>query len=330
MSDGLATTRRRESAAHRESGEDATLDHWRRSLQIALGAIWLVDAVLQFQPYMFTRAFVTGALEPVAPGNPWMFYQPMIWADHLVLHDIAWWNVLFAVIQLTIGLGLLWRPAVRIALGTSLVWSVAVWWIAEGFGGIFTGSSPISGEPGAVILYALIAVLVWPRSRDEGSVATATVGRGLAYGLWVVLWADFAVYLLLPTNRAPQSLHNALVGLESGEPGWVRSLDAGLASVFAHAGTPTSVILAALCVAIGLSVLVPRLLRPALVLAVAFAAAVWVTQDFGGILTSQGTDVNSGPLIALFAIAYWPLSASPVTRRHRELLGATREAGPSK
>ena len=44
----------------------------RRTLQIALGALWLVDAALQFQPSMFTKGFVTGALEPTASGNPWL------------------------------------------------------------------------------------------------------------------------------------------------------------------------------------------------------------------------------------------------------------------
>ena len=39
-----------------------------------------------------------------------------------------------------------------------------------------------------------------------------------------------------------------------------------------------------------------------------FAAVVWLAQVFGGVLTSQGTDVNSGPLIALLAWIFWPLS----------------------
>jgi hypothetical protein len=31
----------------------------RRALQVTLGLIWLLDAALQFQPYMFTTAFVS-------------------------------------------------------------------------------------------------------------------------------------------------------------------------------------------------------------------------------------------------------------------------------
>ena len=69
-----------------------------------------------------------------------------------------------------------------------------------------------------------------------------------------------------------------------------------------------SLALALVCVAVALAGLVSSFTRTALVIAVAFVAVVWLTQDFGGIFTSQGTDVNSGPLIALLSLAYWPLT----------------------
>ena len=42
----------------------------RRRLQIALGLLWLLDAALQFQPYMFSRAFATDVLAASAAGSP--------------------------------------------------------------------------------------------------------------------------------------------------------------------------------------------------------------------------------------------------------------------
>ena len=37
------------------------------------------------------------------------------------------------------------------------------------------------------------------------------------------------------------------------------------------------------------------------------AAVIWVIgQAFGMILTGSATDPNSGPLLALLAMAYWP------------------------
>jgi hypothetical protein len=78
-------------------GETTTpLDRNRRHLQLALGVIWLIDAGLQFQPYMFTKSFVVSTLEPTALGNPSIVAQPMLWADRFMLHDVAVWNSLFA------------------------------------------------------------------------------------------------------------------------------------------------------------------------------------------------------------------------------------------
>lgn len=285
------------------------LEARRRSLQVALGVIWLVDAALQFQPFMFTKDFVSGVLVPASSGSPWFFSRPMSWADHFMVHGIVWWNALYATIQLLIALGLFWRPTVRWALGTSIVWSLAVWWFAEGFGGVFSSASPLSGEPGAVLLYALIAVLIWPTQSDEApSVADAGPwGRRGAIVAWIVLWVNFAWYFLAPSNRSPQAMHDLVIAMAPGEPGWVQWIDRGLADLVAGRGLAVSLSLAILSVAIALALAKPSLVRPALVAALVFAALVWLAQDFGGLLTSQGTDVNSGPLIALLAWSYWPL-----------------------
>ncbi len=290
---------------------DRTVEQRRRTLQVALGVVWLIDAALQYQPYMFTRGFVTNALESAAPGNPWLLYRPMIWVDQFMIHDIAWWNVLYATVQLLIALGLFWRPTVRWALGTSVAWGLAVWWLAEGFGGVFSGSSPLAGEPGAVLLYVVVAVLVWPPREDRGGTSLAQRGPWGARGataLWALLWTDFAVYFLLPTNRSPQGPSNLVAAVASGEPRWLQSIDRGLADALANRGVAVSVVFALVCVVVAIGVVVAPLNRAALIVAVVFAAAVWLTQDFGAILTSQGTDVNSGPLIALLAVAYWPLT----------------------
>ncbi len=44
-------------------------DARRRPLQLALGALWLLDAILQFQPAMFTKAF-SQMLAAAARGQP--------------------------------------------------------------------------------------------------------------------------------------------------------------------------------------------------------------------------------------------------------------------
>ena len=87
-------------------------------------------------------------------------------------------NTIFATIQLLLGLGIAFRPTVRVALAASVAWSLGVWWFGEGLGGVLSGgASPLNGAPGAVILYALLAVLLWPADRGAGRRPSPRRGR---------------------------------------------------------------------------------------------------------------------------------------------------------
>ncbi len=291
----------------------------RRRLQLALGALWLLDAILQYQPVMFTRAF-SQMLAAAAPGNPAFVSRPILWNAHLVGQHPMALNAAFATIQLLLALGIAWRPTVRVALGVSIVWALGVWWFGEGLGGVLTGAaSPVSGAPGPAILYALLAVLLWPRDRGgtaPGSasstlpfVAARAVGAPAARALWLVLWASLAYFALLPANRAPQALHAMLSGLTGGEPAWLAAISQHGAALLAHQGLAASVMLAAILALIAIGVyLPPSAARAALVVAAVLAAGIWVAgQDVGGILTGSGTDPDSGPLLILLVLAYWPV-----------------------
>src|SRR6201996_8579075 len=138
----------------------------RRVLQLGLAAVWLLDGVLQYQPWMYTKAFGE-MLADAASGNPAVIAAPITWDAHLVEHHLVLLNTVFATIQLLLGLGIAWRPTVKVALAASVAWSLGVWWIGEGLGGVLNGiADPVTGAPGAVILYALLAVLLWPPGRD--------------------------------------------------------------------------------------------------------------------------------------------------------------------
>ena len=46
--------------------------------------------------------------------------------------------------------------------------------------------------------------------------------------------------------------------------------------------------------------------RAAIVPAVALAAALWLAQGMGELFTGMATDPESGPLLALLALSFWP------------------------
>jgi hypothetical protein len=286
----------------------------QRTFQLLLATVWLLDAVLQLQPFMFTRgaAGFSGMLDGAASGNPGWVAHTITWNGSLVYHQPILTNAAFASVQFLIAFGIVWRRTTTYALGLSIVWALGVWWFGEGAGGIFLGTAtPFGGGPGGVLFYAVLAVLLWPGDgSDRPFVAARTVGVRAATGVWVAVWSILTVLTLVGSGRSPQALHGLVAKVDNGQPGWLAHIDRSSASLFLHHGTTAAILLALVCVVVAVGAfLPPQLTQATLVLAVVVFAAIWVAvQDFGGILAGGATDPNSGLPILLFILAYWPLA----------------------
>lgn len=281
----------------------------RRGLQVALGLIWLLDALLQFQPAMFTRSFPDQVIRPAAQGNPAWVAGPVTWSATLISHHVVLANAAFATVQLVIALAILWRPTTALGLALSVPWALSVWWLGEGLGGVLTSApSAVAGAPGAVILYGLLAVLLWPAPDGPhgGSLAAASpLGPVAARLAWAVLWASLAYDTLLAASRA--GLAATVSGQGAGEPGWLAAIDQSAGRQLGAHDAAVSAALAVAFAVIALAVFIPAASRPVLAVAVALALGIWlVGEDLGDVFTGQGTDPNTGPLLVLLALAYWP------------------------
>jgi hypothetical protein len=295
----------------------------RRALQVTLGMIWLLDAALQFQPFMFTPKFVHQVIVPSIRGNPGWIAATETWAAGMMAHHVVVSDAVFATAQLLLAAAILHPRTVKLGLAASIPWAIGVWWFGEGLGGILTGASPLAGAPGAVILYAFVAVAVWPAADSAGdgvSVATSgPAGRTLPRLAWLALWGSAAYFLLLGANSAPNSVSDLFAGAAGGEPGWVAGMDHTLASALAGGGGVVAVALAACCALVAVSMFVAVLARPGVVLAGVVGLCFWLAEDFGMIFTGRGTDPSSGLLLVLVAAAFWPVSGSlrePGAARH--------------
>lgn len=317
---GLGTPRTSTGIAEAWRAPDA-----RRALQLALAFIWLLDGVLQYQSFMFTKAF-SQMLAGTAAGNPGVIAHPITWAAGIVGDHPTATNAAFATIQLLLGLGIAWRPTVKPALACSLAWAIAVWWFGEGLGGVLDGgANPLNGAPGAVILYGLLAVLLWPAARHDRTdradretpgagrrefrvVAERPIGAVAARALWVILWGSLVYFAVVPAVGA-DGLHDMISGMEGSNPHWLNSLLRAGASAVAGHGDTISAVLAVVLGLIALGVFLPaKPRRVMLAVAVLVALLVWTFGEaFGGLFGGHGTDVNSGPLLILIAAAYWPL-----------------------
>jgi hypothetical protein len=278
----------------------------QRTIQTVLGAAWLFDGALQLQSFMYGPGLIR-SLTAMAPGEPHWLASPLLWSAGTMQHQQMLCNTLCALIQIAIGLGILHQRTVKPALLVSFVWVLLVWWFGEAFGGLLVNTAnPLTGAPGAVLLYAFIGAIVWPGER-RGGLLGVTGTRVLWAGLWLVMGGLW----LLPANSGS----NATFGLIKAAPagmGWLAGLQSGLADASRGHGLIIAVVLAALSIAIGLAVALSYRPRAFLGIAIVLNLAYWlVGQGFGGIFAGGATDPNAGPLFVLLALALYPLVANP-------------------
>ena len=254
----------------------------RRHLHIGLGVAWLLDAALQYQPYMFSAAFPRTEIAGAADGQPALIGTGVHWAAHLMAAAPVAINAVFATVQLLLGIGLLCRRTIRPALVGSVLWALSIWYFGEALGGIASGKATlIAGAPGAALLYALVAALAWPAD-DHGRAGTRassrwgtnewTSSRWTAIVPWALVWCGGALLQVLPAQR---------------DSWW---LPVPLAAVLFLVGVaPVAGLQAA---------------RIGALVGAVLGLTFWIFgQSFGELWTGQATDPNTGPLLVLLALA---------------------------
>src|SRR5579875_3798536 len=86
-----------------------------RTAQTVLGLIWLLDGALQFQSFMYSHGFIAMLLAQVS-GQPAWLASSLRWGAQLAGREIDLFNTLFALVQIALGVGLLLRPTVKLAI----------------------------------------------------------------------------------------------------------------------------------------------------------------------------------------------------------------------
>lgn len=279
-------------------------------LQRALGIIWFIDGLLQLKPQMFTQAFVSQVILPVAQSQPGWIAHSVNWAASIISPHIAAYNAVFAGIQLLIGLGLIFNVKVKATLILSFVWTIIVWWFSEGFGQVLTGQALLlTGAPGAVLLYGLAGWFVWPSERNsQKSDSISNKGRKFARYSLGLIWILGGILQLQPAYLASEGLSGAF------SVDWIGNL------VGTH-GMEVSIILAVVELTIGLVILSGKNVRPLIWASLILSLLFWWTgESFGQMLSALGTDPNSGPLLILITLCAYPdLLSVETTKRIEEV-----------
>ncbi len=293
---------------------------------LALGGLWLLDGLLQLQPYMFTPAFEVSVVQGAIAGLPKPLYSYLltIVSAYLVPFSKSI-NLLFAATELAAGILMLTSRRLALILGCllSAAWSLSVWVIGEGMGGVTNltvvlhnlryPESLVVGFPGAALLYFLLSIFIllslkkgWSLSEASRITCIALFGVGGLLQLLPEFWdprVQFAIFSSsVLMGNAPQQLAPSIL---------MMAHYIALNSIIANALEITASVLIAVCLALRVQA---KIVLPIAALWLGF---VWV---FGmglmGLLNGTATDPGTPPLLLLLVACAVSGSYSTVQRAH--------------
>lgn len=296
------------------SGGGKKIPQARHHLQVGwyvlwygLGAIWFIDGLLQAQPDMALPLFVKLVFKPLAEAQP-------EWLKHVMEFGIILWNkntvtsnIGAVLIQVGIGLAMLTgrtRIWGKIAVYTSLIWSLVIWIFGEGMGNLFSNPSFFNGTPGAALIYAVLSLfLILPkRYWLEGHIARFSL-RSLS-----VMWIFLAIAELIPANGyyTPNGLFSIIATLSNmPQPQFISTSLESIASAIFRDPVAWNIGFSLIMLMLGVMGFFVKSRKVFLTLTMIWLAfSWWLGQDFG-FFGGMGTDLNMSPLLALMYVACW-------------------------
>ncbi len=293
----------------------------QKRLRQIIGALWLCVGLLQLQPQMFTMNMVNGVMAPIVDSQPGFVAASLQWIIDVTTHNLIIVNLLIAVVQIILGLLFLSGRWVKWTVIASIVWALIVWYAGEGMSMLLTGQAGVlTGAPGAVLLYPLLGLLIYPRKSSSAASADEAEStllprshfRWYFAGFWV-----FAALLQLQPYWWQSGQISQAVGGMVGQGGLntflVDPLLNGLSTITANAEIPLNIVLIVVFLALGAGIAFVKeeQLRSFLIASIVVSAIIWWgAEGFGMILTGMATDFNSGLLLIIMALTCWP-KASP-------------------
>ena len=282
----------------------------QKRLRQLLGILWLIDGLLQLQPQMFTMNMVNGVMVPTLQNQPSPIAASLQWIIDVTTHNLTLVNLCIAAVQIVIGILLISGLWVRWTIIASIVWALIVWYGGEGMSMLLTGQAGIlTGAPGAVLLYPLLGLLLYPRKEDpEQGLLPRSTFRYIFAGFWF-----FSALLQLQPSWWQDGQISQAIGGMVGQGGLngvlIDPLLQRISDLTAHSEIVLNIALIVVCLALGFALVFVKenQLRPVLVASMVVSLIIWwIAQAFGMIFTGMATDFNSGLLLIVMALACWP------------------------
>lgn len=284
----------------------------RRLLWYGLATLTLGASVLQIHPALVAVSYPQ-VMDLLRFSHQPSWLRPLVSATaRFWVSDALWNNILSVILQASIGLLLLagdrWLGRVGLALAT--LWGLVLWVFWEGFGGIFSGIGGVAGAPGAGLLYAVIAALLFVPAR--------VFERKGAEWLRSILTGFFLLTAIAQALPGSGLWMSGGLGMVSGEmPGHPWRHPPGtsflLHSAAAHP-LEWNAIFILVPAALGISTWILGASKWTLSAALAWAAFTWWFGQALGFVSAAGLEIGVSPFIALLSWAHFAASKAKVRR----------------
>lgn len=325
------------SSIQQEEGHVIGMLSSRTTLQRILGVLWLIDGLLQLQPQMFSMNMVNGVMKPMLDGQPGTIESSLQYIVNQTTSHLVLVNLIIVVVQIGLGLAFLLLPNrwMKPVVLISIIWALIVWYGGEGMSMLLTGQASIlTGAPGAVLLYPLLGLAIWPRQDQQTE--EGLLSRKVLLYVFAGFWIFSALLQLQPywwqSGQISQTI-SSMVGQGGLNGVLIDPVLQHIANTTANSEIALNIVLIVVCLALGLGLAFGKQerLRLWLIASLVLSVIVWyIAQGFGMIFTGMATDFNSGLLLVVIATACWPQSptashAVSRTRFMRETRQAMRE-----
>lgn len=261
-----------------------------------------------------------------------MVENTLNWIVQVTTQNLVLVNLIIAIVQILIGLALISGRGVKVALIASIIWAFVVWYGGEGMSMLLTGqASALTGAPGAILLYALLALVVYPfptnSNPDEGGILSRKQLRWALAIFWILMALLQAQPYWWQQGQISQGI-SAMVGQGGFNSFLVDPLLQWLSTITSAVEIPLNAVLVVIFLALGVALFFVdnRHIRPMLVVSIVMSVIIWYgAEALGMIFTGMATDFNSGLLLVVIALACWPLARARVSQR-RKYTSEVREA----
>jgi hypothetical protein len=285
---------------------------------------------------MFTTNMINSVLLPTLGDQPAPIAASLHFIITMITQHLVFFNLLIAIVQAEIGIFLIAGLWIRGTVILSIIWALIVWYGGEGMNMLLTGQASIlTGAPGAVLLYPLVGLLIYPRKATSGqSEGQGLISREHFRWIFAGFWIFAALLQLQPFWWQPGQISGVISDMTN--LGGINSLLVDpLLIPLARLTTPLEVplncalIVIFLGLGVGLALARPGQMRPLLIASVVLSVLIWWgAQAFGMLFTGMATDFNSGLLILLMTLACWP-RLSPRSAGQSQLAPDMKQPGGS-